>query len=70
MVSEFLDDDSINPKPIEIVMTVKVRGESALLRHLPPLRLPATGVCWVDELDQRGPEPRTLTIEGSLNGRT
>ena len=29
MVSEFLDDDSINPKPIEIVMTVKVRGESA-----------------------------------------
>ena len=23
MVSEFLDDDSINPKPIEIVMTVR-----------------------------------------------
>ena len=69
MVSEFLDDDSINPKPIEIVMTVKVRGESAT-SPTPPAVTTTGDRCWVDELDQRGPEPRTLTIEGSLNGRT
>ncbi|MEN0134552.1 MAG: hydantoinase B/oxoprolinase family protein [Rhodococcus sp. (in: high G+C Gram-positive bacteria)] len=49
-VSDFLDDDSINPEPIEIVMTVKVRGDSMEIDYSGTSRQPDgnVGTAWVE----------------------
>jgi N-methylhydantoinase B len=49
-VSDFLDDDSITPEPIEIVMTVKVRGDSMEIDYSGTSRQPAgnVGTAWIE----------------------
>jgi N-methylhydantoinase B len=49
-VSDFLDDDSITPDPIELVMTVKVRGDSMEIDYSGTSRQPAgnVGTAWIE----------------------
>lgn len=49
-VSDFLDDDSITPEPIEIVMNVKIRGDSMEIDYSGTSRQPAgnVGTAWIE----------------------
>jgi N-methylhydantoinase B len=49
-VSDFLDDDSITPEPIELVMTVKVRGDSMEIDYSGTSRQPDgnVGTAWIE----------------------
>ncbi|MFT3660746.1 MAG: hydantoinase B/oxoprolinase family protein [Gordonia sp. (in: high G+C Gram-positive bacteria)] len=49
-VSDFLDDDSIDPVPVEIVMTVKVRGDSMEIDYSGTSRQPNgnVGTAWIE----------------------
>lgn len=49
-VTDFLDDDSITPEPIELVMTVKVRGDSMEIDYSGTSRQPDgnVGTAWIE----------------------
>ncbi|GAA1333355.1 hydantoinase B/oxoprolinase family protein [Pseudonocardia xinjiangensis] len=49
-VTDFLDDDSLTPEPIELVMTVKVRGDSMEIDYSGTSRQPDgnVGTAWIE----------------------
>lgn len=49
-VTDFLDDDSITPEPVELVMTVKVRGDSIEIDYSGTSRQPDgnVGTAWIE----------------------
>jgi N-methylhydantoinase B len=49
-VTDFLDDDSITPEPVELVMTVKVRGDSMEIDYSGTSRQPDgnVGTAWIE----------------------